>query len=288
MTEQEAIAIGFGRFPVGGYATFSHDWLFPRFTPTFHLHEGTDIFATTGTPVRSPVDGTLKLAQGGSGGLAAYVYQPDGTYVYMAHLNAFVAGQRPGQQVKVGEVVGYVGDSGNAKGGAPHVHFELHPAPTREVVSGRGKSRTVTHVVRPVPVGTVLPPVDPKGTLDQWLEEAVAGAKDLIASVESRPRALLGTGITRRLGNGRSTGLPAPVAPPRSQLLWASSLNPAGGAVRLAEAEAMLAAHDFDWSRSARRQQALLHEQAAAVAWAEAVLAPLTPAALVSSPSTDE
>jgi len=39
------VALGFGRFPVGGPATFSDDWWTPRFTPTFHLHQGNDIFA---------------------------------------------------------------------------------------------------------------------------------------------------------------------------------------------------------------------------------------------------
>ena len=280
MSEAEAIAAGFGRFPVGGYATFSHDWLFPRFTPSFHLHEGTDLFAVTGTPVRSPADGILKLAQGGSGGLAAYVYQPDGTYYYMAHLDRFVPGQRPGQQVKVGEVVGYVGDSGNAKGGSPHLHFEIHPAPTRAVVSGKGKTRTVTHVSRPVPVGTVLPPMDPKATLDQWLREALEAVPQLIAAVESRPRALAATGTTRRLPDGRAGAFPAPVAPPRSQLLWASSVNPSGGALRLAEAEALLAAREYDWVVAARRQQAQLPEQVHAQARTAFLLAPLTPPAL--------
>lgn len=288
LSEQEAIAAGFGRFPVGGYATFTHDWLFPRFTPTFHLHQGTDIFAATGTPVRSPADGTLKLAQGGSGGLAAYVYQADGTYYYMAHLNAFVEGQRQGQKVKVGEVVGYVGDSGNAKGGSPHVHFEMHPAPTRAVVSGKGKDRTVTHVSRPVPVGSVLPAADPKATLDEWLRAALAAVPQLIVSVESRPRAVVATGITRRLGNGRSAGFPVPVAPPRTQLLWASSVSPTGGAARLAEAEAMMVASEFNWALASRHQQALLEEQAAAVAWTAAVLGPLTPAALLPSETADE
>ena len=286
-SEQEVIAAGFGRFPVGGYATFTHDWLFPRFTPTFHLHQGTDIFATTGTPVRSPADGTLRLAQGGSGGLAAYVYQADGTYFYMAHLNAFVEGQRPGQRVRVGEVVGFVGDSGNAKGGSPHVHFEMHPAPTRAVTSGTGRSRTVTYVSRPVPVGSVLPAVDPKATLDQWLVDALAAVPRLIASVETRPRALAATAVTRRPTGGRSAAFPSPVAPPRTQLLWASSVSPSGGAVELAEAEALLAAGEFNWSQAARRQQEMLDAQQAAATRTAAILLPLTPPALRPATSND-
>ena len=287
MTQVEVMAIGFGRFPVAGPATFTHDWLFPRFTPEFHLHQGTDIFAASGTPVRAPADGSLKLAQGGAGGLAAYVYQADGTYYYMAHLSGFVKGLRSGQQVKLGEVVGFVGDTGNARGGSPHLHFEIHPAPTRAVTSGTGRNRTVTHVVRPVPVGTVLPAVDPKATLDQWLREALDRVPELVGLFESRPRVLVSTGITRRLAGGRASSFPGPVAPPLSQLLWATSSNPAGGAVRLAEAEAATAAQSFDWSAAARRQQAVLQEQAEAAEWAKAVLDPLTPASLRTTESAD-
>ncbi len=286
MLREEAISAGFGRFPVAGVARFSHDWLFPRYTPEFHLHQGTDIFAVTGTPVRAPAEGTLKLAQGGAGGLAAYVYQADGTYYYLAHLNAF-AGQRQGQKVSLGEVVGYVGDSGNAKGGSPHVHFEIHPAPVRAVTNGKGKSRTVTYVARPVPVGTVLPAADPKATLDQWLGDALADVPQLVAALESRPRALVATGVTRRLADGRAGSFPGPTGPAAGQLLWASSVNPSGGALRLAEAEAMVAATEFNWSRASRRQQALLQEQADAVARAAAILAPLTPSSLLPTTEND-
>ena len=286
MTRAQAIAAGFGRFPVAGAASFSHDWLFPRYTPVFHLHQGTDIFAAMGTPVRAPADGVVKLAQGGSGGLAAYVYQPDGTYYYLAHLSAF-AGERSGRAVALGDVVGYVGDTGNARGGSPHLHFEIHPAPVRAIPSGKGKSRTVTYVARPVPVGTVLPAADPKATLDQWLSEALAAAPQLVAAVESRPRALVATGITRRLADGRSGAFPAPVSPPASQLLWASAMNPSGGALRLAEAEAMVVATEYNWAQAARRRQALLEEQAEAMARAAAILAPLTPSSLLPPSSSD-
>jgi len=286
MTREEAISAGFGRFPVAGVARFSHDWLFPRFTPEFHLHQGTDIFAVTGTPVRAPADGSLKLAQGGSGGLAAYVYQADGTYYYLAHLSAF-AGQSQGQKVSLGEVIGYVGDSGNAKGTSPHVHFEIHPAPTRAVTSGKGKDRTVTYVARPVPVGTVLPATDPKATLDQWLREALDDVPRLVARLESRPRALVATGITRRLADGRSGSFPGPAGPPADQLLWASSVNPSGGALRLAVAEAMVAATEFNWSQASRRRQALLQEQTDALARTAAILDPLTPSSLLPPTGDD-
>ncbi|HUR48955.1 MAG TPA: M23 family metallopeptidase [Acidimicrobiales bacterium] len=253
LTAEEAIAQGFGRFPIAGYATFVDDWWFPRFTPSFHLHQGTDIFAVHGTPVRSPVDGILKQGNGAVGGLAAYVTQPDGTYFYLAHLSGFAPGQTTGQRVKVGEIVGFVGDTGNAAGGAPHVHLQLHP---------KGG-----------------PPVNPKPYLDQFITEALAAVPSLIASREvGRPRALLTTGLTRRMTEGRGA-FAAPGSPPRSELLWASSASP-GGALALAEAEVSAAARGVDWDELARDRQDERLEWAAADRRAQSLLGPVTPPAL--------
>ena len=220
LSERDAAVMGMGRFPVAGYATFVDDWWFPRFVPELHLHEGTDIFAERGTPVRAPFEGIMRQVEGPIGGLAVYLDLPDGGYIYMSHLESFAPDLVQGQPVQVGQVVGFVGDSGNAKGGKPHVHFEVHfPA-------------------EPVAAGTAVLPSNPKPYLDAWLEEAVADAPRVIAAYQaSRPRALLAAGLTRRLADG-SGAFAAPSRPPRSQLLWASSANPSGGALALAEARA--------------------------------------------------
>lgn len=253
LTTAEAIAQGFGRFPIAGYATFVDDWWFPRFTPTFHPHQGTDIFAARDTPVRSPVDGVLEQRIGAVGGNSAYIRQPDGTYFYMAHMSGYVTGQATGQTVKVGEVVGYVGNSGNAAGGPTHVHLQIHP---------RGG-----------------PPVNPKPYLDQFVADALDAVPSLIATREvGRPRALLTTGLTRRLTEGRSA-FAAPGSPPRSDLLWASSASP-GGALALAEAEVSAVARGVDWEELARDRQDQRLAWAAADRRAQALLGPLTPPAL--------
>jgi len=163
MTEQEAVQAGFGRFPVGGRATFTDDWWFPRFVPMIHLHEGTDIFAAYGTPARAPASGTLKQTFSPVGGLSAYVTEADGTYYYLAHLSRFEPGQVSGQAVAAGDVIGYVGDSGNARGTSPHVHFEVHP---------RGGG-----------------PTNPKPRLDAWLEEALAAVPSVVAASAPAPAA---------------------------------------------------------------------------------------------------
>jgi murein DD-endopeptidase MepM/ murein hydrolase activator NlpD len=281
LTEEEAIAVGFGRFPVAGQANFSHDWWYPRFTPAFHLHEGTDIFAAAGTPVRSPADGVLKQANGPVGGLASYVTADDGTYYYMAHLAGYPPEQKTGDRVKVGDIVGFNGDSGNAQGGSPHVHFEIHPAPTKKVTTGTGKNKVTKLVTTPVRPGTVLPPVDPKAYLDQWITEAIANVPAILAELEAnKPRVIVATGLTRQFADGRGGVFSAPTTPSRDQLLWASSASPSGGALQLAQAEAANAAQSLDWNLLSRRAAGEAGAWARADEGARSAAALLTPGPL--------
>jgi murein DD-endopeptidase MepM/ murein hydrolase activator NlpD len=87
-----------------------------------HRHQGNDIMAPHGTPIRAPFDGRTKKSISGPGGLGVYVYGKRG-FVFNAHLSRF---GKLGK-VKAGDIVGYVGNSGNASGGSPHDHFEWHP-----------------------------------------------------------------------------------------------------------------------------------------------------------------
>ncbi len=187
MSEEEAIRVGFGRFPVAGYTTYVHDWWFPRFGPDWRLHMGTDLFAEQGTPLRSPAEGVVRLSNGGLGGMATYIVQSDGTYFYMAHLAGWPDGLRDGQAVAIGDIVGYVGTSGNAAGGSPHLHFEVHPA-VKVITVGKGKRQTTKIVPAPVRPGTVLPAADPKPILDAYRAEALANLPNVIEAYKaSRP-----------------------------------------------------------------------------------------------------
>ena len=306
VSEEDAIRDGFGRFPVGGAANYVHDWWYPRGGPPFHLHQGTDIFADAGTPVRSPADGILEMTNGGLGGISSYVREPNGTYYYLTHLSGYPPGLVTGQQVKVGDIVGYVGSTGNAAGGAPHVHFEIHMAPANNqflmpppgapikttIRDKRGRRVTVTKPApapKPVIVGNIadpvlygrgtLPAMDPKPFLDMWLNDAMANVPNLIAKAQSgRPRAVVATGLLRRFTDGGAFA--APAGPPRSQLLWASSANPSGGPLQLAEKEAVAAASEVDWAALARRELERIEAEKQSRAWARAMLLPTTPLAL--------
>ncbi len=91
-------------------------------------HEALDIMAPRGTPVRAVEDGRIaKLFESrGGGGLTIYQFDPSETFCYYyAHLDGYALGIREGQTVRGGQVIGYVGSTGNASPDAPHLHFTI-------------------------------------------------------------------------------------------------------------------------------------------------------------------
>jgi murein DD-endopeptidase MepM/ murein hydrolase activator NlpD len=90
-------------------------------------HQAIDIMAPRGTPVLSVEDGRVaKLFDSKQGGLSIYVFDPSGIYCYYyAHLDRYADGLKEGQVVKRGEVIGFVGSTGNAAENAPHLHFGI-------------------------------------------------------------------------------------------------------------------------------------------------------------------
>lgn len=90
-------------------------------------HEAIDIMAPRGTPVIAADDGVVKkLFTSVAGGLTVYEFDPDQRFCYYyAHLDAYAAGLHEGQLVHRGDLLGYVGTTGNAPPDAPHLHFAL-------------------------------------------------------------------------------------------------------------------------------------------------------------------
>ena len=116
-------------FPIAGDAEFIDSWGFPRMmgTSSQHWHQGSDVFAKYGTPLVAAESGVLfKVGQASLGGTKLWIRGDSGTEYYYAHLSAIADGVVNGKRVNVGDVVGYVGDSGNARGTPPHLHFEVH------------------------------------------------------------------------------------------------------------------------------------------------------------------
>jgi peptidoglycan LD-endopeptidase LytH len=90
-------------------------------------HEALDIMAPRGTPVLAASDGKVeKLFTSVPGGLTIYQFDPSRTWAYYyAHLDRYAPGLAEGRQLKRGDVIGYVGSTGNASEDAPHLHFAV-------------------------------------------------------------------------------------------------------------------------------------------------------------------
>ncbi len=91
------------------------------------VHEALDIMAPQGTPVLAVEDGTVaKLFLSKPGGITLYQFDPRTEYTYYyAHLERYADGIKEGMQVRKGQVLGFVGSTGNASPDAPHLHFAI-------------------------------------------------------------------------------------------------------------------------------------------------------------------
>ncbi len=113
-------------FPVKGKYWYSDD--FGVLMASGEHHTGIDIFALKRTPLVAVQNGTIEELRWRSlGGNSLHLVNEEGDYFYYAHLDHYGAGITNGTRVTAGQVIGYVGNTGNARTTAPHCHFEVHP-----------------------------------------------------------------------------------------------------------------------------------------------------------------
>jgi murein DD-endopeptidase MepM/ murein hydrolase activator NlpD len=137
--------------PVGQPRAFGDGFGAPRYAGGYHLHAGVDIIAPLNTPIYAPFDGFAHTSYNTLGGNAVYVDHPGLGYVYNAHLDHY--SPLSNGPVKAGDIIGYVGWTGDAVGGVYHDHFEWHPEtiPTDWPKSAYGYS-VIGDAVNPYPL----------------------------------------------------------------------------------------------------------------------------------------
>lgn len=109
-------------FPVAGPNYYSDTWGASR-AGGRRRHKGTDIMASTGTPVVATLSGTVSRGNGSTSGLYLRLTADNGWTFYYMHLNSISVGSG---RVSAGQTIGTVGYSGNASANAPHLHYEIH------------------------------------------------------------------------------------------------------------------------------------------------------------------
>lgn len=114
-------------FPVAGEYVYRDDFGDPRGQGP---HQGNDIMADRGTPlvaVDDVVVDRLTRTESRLGGIYLLLDRADGVEYFYAHMHTIAAGLSEGTRVAAGQVIGTVGNTGDARYGAPHLHFEIHP-----------------------------------------------------------------------------------------------------------------------------------------------------------------
>lgn len=124
-TRLDSSKAGFA-FPVKAPYSFVDTYLAPR--AGYRKHQGVDIFAIAGTPVYAVVNGVVEeKGVNPLGGNKLWIRSPgDNWRYYYAHLSGYGPGISNGSRVKKGQIIGYVGNTGNARTTPPHLHFETH------------------------------------------------------------------------------------------------------------------------------------------------------------------
>lgn len=113
-------------FPFAGPYEFWDSWGACR-DACARRHQGADIIGPAGVPLVAVEDGVVRFGRNRLGGLTVWLTGVSGNRYYYAHLGAWADDLTDGSPVTAGQVIGFNGDTGNARSSVPHLHFEVHP-----------------------------------------------------------------------------------------------------------------------------------------------------------------
>jgi hypothetical protein len=208
-------------FPVAGEVAFGDTYGAARSDVSSGWHHGDDIFASLGTPVVAVADGTLnRVGWERIGGWRLWVRDRAGDEFYYAHLSGYSPLAMKDGRVHAGEVIGFVGNTGDAFTTFPHLHFEVHPRSLLHLQYDGAVDPTtyleawhrLDHVRASAPVHPPLP------ALASARDEAVQNFRELLAARGLTPH----ISVTPLIGMTRPLAVLAGVLP-----LAASSPEPA-------------------------------------------------------------
>lgn len=159
-------------------------------------HEGLDILAPSGTPVVSPTDAVVtRVGDGASSGIYVRTANPGGeTFVYM-HLSSVASGVSAGDTVTRGEVIGFVGNTGNASGGPAHLHFEVRKNGATDPYPRLTEVFTLEERMRGVAQALDRGGVAYVATYASRFSAIFTAAKDAGLAIPNQILALLGTSV---------------------------------------------------------------------------------------------
>ena len=261
VTLQDALYQSAGPFPVAGLASWSDDWGACRGAGCERSHEGLDIFAAEGTPLVATADGVVTQKYVGDlPGISLEIQDAQGIQYFYAHLSAWAEPIQVGDTVHVGQVIGYIGNTGNAITTPHHVHLEIQP-------------------------GGI--PVPPKPFVDRWLQIAELRAQQLVAQVTEQPLPETSDYRITRLFNLSGGGEILETGAER--LLALAGIQPSVSSLQMAETLLGEMAWEIDWAGQADPQFEALVEGATADVAAEVDLSGVSPwTSFGASPAAEE
>jgi hypothetical protein len=186
-------------FPVAGASEYIDTYGAFRSDVPGNWHHGDDIFAPLGTPVVAVADGTInRVGWEKLGGWRLWVRDGAGDEFYYAHLSGYAPTDLRSDRVLAGEVIGFIGNTGDAFTTAPHLHFEVHPRQLLHLGYNGAVDPTtylnhwthLEHVVAPTPVHPPLPDQPQLRSEARYVFRELLAARHIVAhapSLKDRP-----------------------------------------------------------------------------------------------------